>query len=101
MKSLAKALLDSRRAAARSGTPQNQVVKFPLVVAGQSIGELWAATRAPDESFSSIDLRLIGNLPNIYLYAANNPSEGLIAKPVMKGFKALLGAAMPRSEVAS
>ncbi len=24
--------------------------------------------------------RLIGNLPNIYLYAANNPSEGLIAK---------------------
>ena len=28
-------------------------------------------------------------------------AEGLIAKPVMKGFKALLGAAMPRSEVAS
>jgi len=24
--------------------------------------------------------RLIGNLPNIYLYAANNPSEGVIAK---------------------
>ncbi len=24
--------------------------------------------------------RLIGNLPNIYLYAANNPSEGMIAK---------------------
>ena len=24
--------------------------------------------------------RLIGNLPNFYLYAANNPSEGLIAK---------------------
>ena len=24
--------------------------------------------------------RLIGDLPNIYLYAANNPSEGLIAK---------------------
>ena len=24
--------------------------------------------------------RLIGDLPNIYLYAANNPSEGAIAK---------------------
>ena len=28
-----------------------------------------------------VDLRrLIGDLPNIYLYAANNPSEGTIAK---------------------
>jgi magnesium chelatase subunit H len=24
--------------------------------------------------------RLIGDLPNIYLYASNNPSEGTIAK---------------------
>ena len=24
--------------------------------------------------------RLLGDLPNFYLYAANNPSEGLIAK---------------------
>lgn len=48
--------------AAQYGTPQNQVVIFPMVIAGQRIGELRAATRSADEPFSQVDLQLMDNL---------------------------------------
>lgn len=48
--------------AAQFGTPQKQIEHFPLVFAGQSIGELWAASRAEDEVFSPVDRQLLGNL---------------------------------------
>lgn len=53
---------DSMQVAAQYGTPQKQPVNFPLVFAGQSIGELRAATRSLYEPFSPIDRQLLGNL---------------------------------------
>lgn len=52
----------SMQVAAQFGTPQKQVEHFPLVFAGQRIGELWAAPRSEDEAFSPIDRQLLGNL---------------------------------------
>ncbi len=48
--------------AAQYGTPQNQVVNFPMVIAGQNIGEFRASTRSTDEPFSQVDRQLINNL---------------------------------------
>lgn len=53
---------DSMQVAAQYGTPLNPVNSFPLVFAGQTIGELQAAARAPDEPFSPADLQVMGNL---------------------------------------
>lgn len=53
---------DGMQVATHYGTPQNQEDNFPLVFAGQSIGELRAATRSPDEPFSLTDRQLLGNL---------------------------------------
>lgn len=53
---------DSLQMAAQYGTPQNQQVHFPLVFAGQKIGELHAATRSPDEPFSPVDRQLLSNM---------------------------------------
>jgi len=44
------------------GTPQNELNKFPLVIAGQGIGELIVSTRSPNEPFSKADLQLFENL---------------------------------------
>ena len=38
------------------------------------------ANKAYAQTFGSTPDRLIADLPNVYLYAANNPSEGTIAK---------------------
>lgn len=53
---------DKMQVAAQYGTPQNQVVNFPMVIAGQNIGELRAATRSADEPFSRVDYQVMGNL---------------------------------------
>jgi len=53
---------DGMQVAAQYGTPRNPVSSFPLVFAGQTIGELQAAARAPDEPFSPADLQVLGNL---------------------------------------
>jgi len=53
---------DTLQVLAQYGTPQNQVDRFPMVIAGQSIGELRAASRSPDEPFSPVDRQLLGNL---------------------------------------
>lgn len=44
------------------GTPQNQVTRFPLIHASETIGELVAAPRAAEESFTEADCRLLGDL---------------------------------------
>ena len=43
-------------------------------------GAGWPIRLRPADSARDWPDRLIGDLPNIYLYAANNPSEGTIAK---------------------
>ncbi len=53
---------DEMQVAAQSGTVRNTFEKFPLVIAGQNIGELRAATRSADEPFSQVDRQLMGNL---------------------------------------
>jgi len=53
---------DRMQVAAQYGTARNQVVTFPMVIAGQTIGELQAATRSADEPFSQVELQLMGNL---------------------------------------
>lgn len=44
------------------GTVQNEVSCFPLIYAGQTIGELIAAPRAANESFTPADQRLLNDL---------------------------------------
>jgi len=53
---------DALQVVAQYGTPQDQVIQFPMVLAGQKIGELRAATRSADEPFSQTDRQLIGSL---------------------------------------
>lgn len=48
--------------AAAYGTAQQETIAFPLVYAGEQIGELAVATRAPDESLSSADHQLLQDL---------------------------------------
>jgi signal transduction histidine kinase len=44
------------------GTAQNEVNRFPLIYTAQTIGELIAASRAPNESLTPADLRLLHDL---------------------------------------
>ena len=53
---------DALQTAAVFGAPQNEICRFPLVYAGQTIGELEVASRAPGESFTPADKRLLSDL---------------------------------------
>ncbi len=44
------------------GTPKNEITPFPLIYAGQPIGELLVAARSPSESLTSADKRLLTDL---------------------------------------
>jgi len=53
---------DSLQTVAVYGAACNEMSCFPLVYAGQTIGELKAASRAPNESFTPADKRLLSDL---------------------------------------
>ena len=53
---------DRLQIVATYGTEQNEVNRFPLVYAAQTIGELIAAPRSPHETFNPADLRLLHDL---------------------------------------
>jgi len=53
---------DELQTVAASGAAQNEISRFPLVYASQTIGELKAASRAPDESLTPADVRLLSDL---------------------------------------
>jgi signal transduction histidine kinase len=50
------------RTVAAYGTPQNYFAQFPLIFASETIGTLVAAPRAPDETLSQTDQRLLSDL---------------------------------------
>lgn len=49
-------------AAARGVPPAAELISLPLVYQSEAIGQLWAAPRAPGESFTPVDQRLLGDL---------------------------------------
>jgi signal transduction histidine kinase len=53
------------------GAAQNEIGCFPLVYTGQIIGELKAASRAPNESFTPADKRLLTDLARQISMAAH------------------------------
>ena len=55
-------VLQSGGETAVSGTPQNEITPFPLIYAGQPIGELLVAARSPHESLTFADERLLADL---------------------------------------
>jgi signal transduction histidine kinase len=52
----------SSKTVAAYGTARNEASRFPLIYAGQTIGELLAASRALNESFTPADQRLLHDL---------------------------------------
>jgi signal transduction histidine kinase len=53
---------DAFAVAAESGTPVSEVLRLPLVYQNKTIGQLLVGPRAPGESFSSADRRLLDDL---------------------------------------
>lgn len=53
---------DELQTVAVSGAAQNEISRFPLVYASQIIGELKAASRAPNEPLTPADVRLLSDL---------------------------------------
>lgn len=53
---------DELQTVAVSGVAQNEISRFPLVYASQIIGELKAASRAPNEPLTPADVRLLSDL---------------------------------------
>jgi signal transduction histidine kinase len=47
------------------GTPRTPLARFPLIYAGEPIGEFLAGQRANNEPFSEADLRLLGDLARL------------------------------------